>query len=401
MMCADSREECFVEHHIVSMERRGLSRRAFVERVAVGGGAAVLAACGRDGGGEPSAPWVKDPTPFIRHPTNLETRLENLHGLLTPNDLFFVRNHAPTPRLDAATYRLRIEGDAVARPLELSYEDLLRLPSHTVVAYLECAGNWRSFYDKVLGQVASGGQWGTGGVSCASWSGVSLGTVLDLAGVRDDARDVNIVGLDDGAFERPMPLAKAVDSDTLLAYAMNGETLPADHGFPVRAMVPGWAGSNSIKWVDRIVVSSEKIWTKNNTTSYVLIGPEWPVDPADPAQGAEITTLNVKSALALPWPALLSSGRQRIRGFAYSPNGPIASVQWRADDGGWHEARLIGPALPRAWMRFELEWDATPGAHTVQTRARDARGFMQPNTVPFNEKGYLLNIALRHPVTVS
>ena len=236
-------------HDSGSADPRGLSRRAFVERVAVGGSAVVLGACGRSGGVDATGPWVKDPTPFIRHPTNLETRLESLTGLLTPNDLFFVRNHAPTPRIDATTYRLRVEGDAVARPLELSYEDLLRLQSHSVIAYLECAGNWRSFYDKVLGQVASGGQWGTGGVSCASWSGVSLGTVLDLAGVRDTARDVNIVGLDDGGFERPMSLAKAMDSDTLLAYSMNGETLPPDHGFPVRAVVPGWAGSNSVKWV--------------------------------------------------------------------------------------------------------------------------------------------------------
>lgn len=394
--------------HLWKWKDSGISRRRFLQLLSVGGSAAALAACDRrpqasqQGPTETSRPWVKDPTPFIQHPTNLETRLELIRGFITPNDLFFVRNHASTPRIDPETYRLRIEGDAIARPLELTYEEILRLPSHSAVAYLECAGNWRSFYDKVLGQVARGGQWGTGAVGCASWTGASLATVLELAGIKRNAVDVNLIGLDDGEFNKPMSVEKAMDPNTILAYAMNGDLLPPDHGFPVRAVVPGWAGSNSVKWVGRVVVSSEKIWVKNNTTSYVLIGPNWPPRQYAPAQGSPITTLNIKGVLALPWPAKLNQGSQLIRGFAYSPHGKIDNVVWSLDRGTrWRRARIVEPVLENAWTRFELTWDAAPGSHTVMVRATDEQGHTQPETVAFNEKGYLLNIPLPHPVEVA
>lgn len=404
---SDSSDARRVEQAWRHCSKRGMSRREFLELLSVGGGAAALAACGGSPGGSGVAdaaaqPWVKDPTPFIRHPTNLETRLEQIRGFLTPNDLFFVRNHAPTPRIDVETYRLRVEGDGVERPLELTYQDILGLSGQSTIAYLECAGNWRSFYAKVLGQTAAGGQWGTGGVGCASWTGCSLSAVLELAGVRRNAVDVNLLGLDEGEFNRPMAIEKAMDSDTILAYAMNGETLPPDHGFPVRGVVPGWTGSNSVKWLGRIVVSTEKLWVRNNTTSYVLIGPDWPSEQHQPADGSPITTLNVKSALALPWPANVRRGSQNLRGFAYSPHGKIARVEWSVDDRrDWQRARLLRPILEHAWVRFEFAWDAPPGSHTVRVRATDERGNTQPNAVPFNDRGYLLNIPLPHPVEVT
>ncbi|NIM48996.1 MAG: molybdopterin-dependent oxidoreductase [Gemmatimonadales bacterium] len=384
------------------------SRREFLLTLGAASGA-LLTACGSETGarggaeaGVPPTPWVKDPGPFIRHPTNLETRLELLEGLLTPNELFFVRNHAPTPRLDAADFRLRVEGDGAANPIELSYEDILRLPSRTLIAYLECAGNWRSFFDRVLGTPARGGQWGTGAVGCAEWTGTSLANVLHLAGLRDSAMDVNLFGVDAGEFNRPMPVDKALDPNTLLVYAMNGAVLPPDHGYPIRAVVPGWAGSNSVKWLGRIAVSTERQWVRNNTTSYVLIGPRWPKEQHDPADGAVITTLAVKSALALPWPARLATGRQLLRGFAYSPHGRITRVEWKADEATrWSRAQILEPVLPHAWVRFEFPWTATPGSHTVRVRATDERGNTQPDSVPFNEKGYLLNIPLPHPVEVA
>jgi DMSO/TMAO reductase YedYZ molybdopterin-dependent catalytic subunit len=198
-----------------------------------------------------------------------------------------------------------------------------------------------------------------------------------------------------------MPLAKALDPDTMLAFAMNGADLPPDHGFPVRAIVPGWPASNSVKWLTRIVVSREPQWVKNNTTSYVLIGDAWPPEQYAPAEGKPITELTVKSALALPRPAQLASGSQRLRGYAYSPRGPVQRVEWRVDGGPWRPARIVGPIFPRAWQRFELAWDAEPGSHTLQTRATDAAGVTQPDSVPFNEKGYLLNVPIEFPVTVN
>lgn len=343
---------------------------------------------------------AKDPGPFIRHGYNLETRLDQLTGYLTPNALFFVRSAGTAPRLSATEYRLRIEGDAVARPLALSYEDVLRLPSRTEIAYLDCAGNWRGFFPELMGRSAPGTQWGTGGVGCAEWTGVSLAQVLELAGIRSDAVDVNLIGLDESAFSRPLPLSKALDPHTILAYRMNGVTLPVDHGFPLRAVVPGWIGSNSIKWLGRIVVSARKTWVPNNTSDYVMIGPEWPPDPETPAAGGPITLQTIKAALALPWPAELAPGRLVLRGVAHSPYGRIVQVLWRDAATEWQSALLVSPALERAWTWFEFAWQASPGNHTLAVCAIDAAGNRQPAQVPFNEKGYLLNAVLPHPVRV-
>jgi len=322
--------------------------------------------------------------------------------VITPNELFFVRNHAPTPRIDATDFRLRVEGDAIIEAIELTMSDLRALPSESVVAYLECGGNWRGFWGSVVGRTAAGGQWGTGGVSCAEWGGPTLASVLDLAGIRSGAVDVDLIGLDEGGFSRPMPIERALDPTTVLAHTMNGVDLPPDHGFPLRGVVPGWVGSSCVKWLGRIVVSSEKIWSRNNLTSYVLIGDDWPADQYAPADGGPINAGVVKSALALPRPAELSAGSNSISGFAYSPSGPVQRVEWSADGGSsWQAARILDPVLPHAWQRFQFEWDAPAGSHTLLTRATDAAGQTQPDQIAFNSKGYLLNIVLPHPVTVS
>jgi DMSO/TMAO reductase YedYZ molybdopterin-dependent catalytic subunit len=392
-------------------QQDGISRRQLMKIFAVGGLSGVFAACERpptpsgasgSGAGAADVPWVKNSAPFIEYPTNLETRLDLLDGVITPNELFFVRNHAPTPRLDASDYRLRIEGDAIDEAVELTLDDLRALPDESVTAYLECGGNWRSFWGSVVGRSATGGQWGTGGISCAEWRGPTLSSVLALAGVRSNAVDVDLIGLDEGNFSRPMPIERALDPTTLLAHTMNGVDLPPDHGFPVRGVVPGWVGSSSVKWLGRIVVTSEKVWSKNNLTSYVLVGEDWPAEEYEPADGGPITTGVVKSALALPRPGALSTGSNLISGFAYSPSGPVRRVEWSADGGStWQAARILDPVLPHAWQRFQFEWDAPAGDHTLLTRATDADGQSQPDRVVYNSKGYLLNIVLPHPVTVS
>lgn len=406
------------------VRKASIGRRHALALVACGLGGAGLAACGRgdgesatngsagrgvdregdagDAGGQP-ATWAKDPSPFVRHGTNLETNLEDVHGLITPNDLFFVRNHAPTPRIDPERYALTVEGAGVRDDLRLSLDDLKALPRRTLIAYLECAGNWRGFSREATGRTASGSQWGTGAVGCAEWSGPALADVLALAGVREDAVDVNVVGTDDGAWERPMPVAKALDPTTILALYMNGSPLPPDHGFPVRALVPGWVGSSSVKWVGRIEVATQKVWVRANTTSYVLAGEQWPAEEHAPADGAPISLGAVKSALALPRPARLPAGRRRVRGFAYSPHGAVERVEWSADGSDWSPARLaVDPrALPYAWCPFDFEWTAVAGDHVLRTRVTDAAGHTQPMEAAYNEKGYLLNPVLPHPVRVA
>lgn len=399
----------------------GITRRRFLALMSAGGAAAVLAACGDWQPSDPpptaddetsqllssdeSPHFFKDTTPFIRHDNNsLEARLENMQGLITPRHLFFVRNNSVSLDLDILEWRMSVEGNAIANPVELSYEQIRSLPSRTLVGYLECAGNHRSMFDTVQGRAAKGTQWMTGGIGNGEWTGVSLRDVLTLAGVTDDAISVLIIGQDiespEGGFRRVLPVAKATHPDTLLAYALNGDALPRDHGYPVRALVPGWVGSSSIKWVSRIVVSSERLWTRNNTTSYVLIGDEYP--PEGEADGEAITTQTIKSALALPWPAELNEGSHRIYGYAHSPAGSISVVQWSEDSGNtWQPATVLEPQVQYSWARFEFAWNARPGEHAIMTRATDTQGNTQPDAIPFNEKGYLFNQPLPHPVIVS
>jgi sulfane dehydrogenase subunit SoxC len=336
---------------------------------------------------------------FIDHGINQETRLETLRGYLTPASHFYVRQHASTPILDARTWRLRVEGNAVERPVELSFDDLLRLPSRSVTAFVECAGNGRGFFTELMGKVASGTQWHFGGIGVAEWTGVPLGAVLDLARVRWDApRDIlNVLveGLDSVKVNRPMSLAKAFEDDTLLAYAFNGEPVPPDHGFPVRAIVPGWVGINNIKWVGRIEVRNSVIDVPTTTKTYVLEGPDYP-------SKVVLRLQTIKSAVALPWPATLPAGRQRVRGFAWSPVGRISRVEYSIDRGGtWQQAVLREPNIARAWTRWDFEWDARPGSHVILTRATDDKGNTQPASIPWNAQGYGYNVPVPHPVTVA
>ena len=228
--------------------------------------------------------------------------------------------------------------------------------------------------------------------------------MLTLAGVHASAASVLLVGLDrespEQGFRYVLPIEKAMHPDTLVAYTLNGEPLPRDHGFPLRALVPGGVGSANIKWLDNIVVSSERIWTRNNTTSYVLIGDEYP--PEGESRGVPVTAQVIKSALALPWPAELAAGRHRIHGYAHSPDGPISRVEWSADSGrSWAEAEVSEQQPDYSWARFEFAWDAEPGQHAIMTRATDAAGNTQPDQAPFNEKGYLFNQPVPHPIRVT
>lgn len=391
----------------------GWPRQDFEAKLMHEGPTAVLSAC------PPIAPpppkngpreemlWVKDTTPYNVHDdfVALETPAEKLTNFITPNHLFFVCNEVGTVRVDPSTYRLKVEGDAINNPLELAYDDILQLPSCTVPVFLECAGNNRSLFEKVTGQIAGDLQWGLGGVGMAEWTGVPLRVILETAGITSDAVDVNIKGLDhdarEGGVSRPMSIEKAMEPETILAYIMNDEILPPDHGFPLRAIVPGWVGTNSIKWVDTITVSSKKIWVRRNTESYVYIGPEWRADEYTPAEGAPINEQNIKSTLALSWPATLSPGSQKIRGFARSPHAKIVSVEWSADGGQtWSMATLLNPIMKYAWTQFEFTWEAPIGEHTLMTRATDELGHTQPNTILHNEWGFLFNMVHPHPVTV-
>ena len=384
-----------------------LSRRRFLGLAAGVGGVTLLTAHpvrAQASTAQPPRPHVK-PTPaeqFINHGLNQEMRWEQMYGrgYLTPVGQFFIRNHTPTPNLDVHSWRLSVEGPGVERPLTLTYDELLRMPTRSVICYVECAGNGRGFYKEVQDKPAKGTPWRLGAYGIAEWTGVPLAEVLRRAGLKQSAVDVMPTGLDTRRIERPMSVAKALEEDTLLAYAMNGDVLPPDHGFPLRAIVPGWVGIANIKWVGRIFVSESPIFVEKNTTDYVLIGPDFSERP--PAKGPILTLQTVKSAITLPWPATLTAGAQLIRGFAWSPYGKITRVEYSLDGGArWRQATLREPNLARAGVRWDFAWEATPGEYTIITRATDEQGYSQPDSVPWNELGYEYWAVVRHPVKVT
>src|SRR5438132_1671888 len=207
-------------------------------------------------------------------PENSETPLENVRSWVTPNRLFFVRNHFDVPALDLADWRLRVDG-CVDQPATWSWEELTALPERTVFATVECAGNGRSF----LQEQVHGVQWGAGAVGHAEWTGVPLRLVLEKAGVQAGAIELLFEGADRGSesdhpepmpFARSLPLAKAYDPDTLLAFRMNGELLEPSHGFPVRLFVPGWYGVASVKWLQRIEVLDRPFQGYFQTKKYTV-----------------------------------------------------------------------------------------------------------------------------------
>ncbi len=355
---------------------------------------------------------VKDLSKMLVHGCSLESPLEHQKEFITPNERFFVCSSGTAPRISAGEYALRIHGDGVRQALTIRYNQLLGMQQRSLPAVLECAGNHRAFFirvDRKTLRPPSGTAdllWSTGAVGMAEWTGVALRDVLRLAGVKDSALQVCASGSEtdscEGVVRLPMPIDKALDMDTLLALTMNGEPLPVEHGFPVRVLVPGWIGAYSIKWVQDIEVSTKPIWVRRNTTSYVLRGEHWPAGVYQPADGAPITRFNIKSSLALPWPAQLTGGHHTIHGYARSSGSPVASVLW-SDDGGrhWRNAVLGEHNDKYGWVRFEFEWHVTAGERVLMTRATDSAGRAQPDAVKFNAGGYLYNGVHPHPVTVS
>ena len=337
------------------------------------------------------------PAWFARHGASAEMRWESMRGQghLVTNERFFVRNHTGTPRIDPWTYRLELFGRGLrGGPVAFSYDQLTAMPSREQVVAIECAGNGRALFSAQQGMDVAGTPWRLGAVGVARWRGVPLAEVLERAGIRNDAVDLMPVGLDDpyvadgidhGRVRRPLPVGKALD-DVLLAYEMNGETLPADHGFPVRLVVPGWVGIASVKWLGSIEVSTRRMWSPWNTKWY-------------PRSFSEQV---VKSAFELPWDGSLPLGRRRVlHGRSWSARGPVERVDVSTDGGAsWHRARVQDEQ--RGWARWTLPW--TPrrrGRIELLARATDAAGRRQPDRVPFNCEGYLFWAVARHPVTVS
>jgi DMSO/TMAO reductase YedYZ molybdopterin-dependent catalytic subunit len=324
--------------------------------------------------------WLEERKVVTGGPENSETPLTSIRGWVTPNRLFFVRNHFEQPSLDLADFRLRI-GGLVERPLELTWEEITSLPERTLFATVECAGNGRSF----LQTPQPGVQWGAGAVGHAEWTGVPLTLVLERAGICPGAVEVLCEGADRGSesdhpapmqFARSLPLRKALHPDTLLAYRMNGELLAPSHGFPLRLFVPGWYGVASVKWLTRIEVLDHAFHGYFQSIKYTV---RQRTDRGE--ETVVVGPMAVKSEILRPRAGEeLGPGGNRVFGVAWAGEEAVATVEVSTDGGAtWGLARLIGLQAPYCWTLWEYPWEvAVPGEYTLLARTTSASGEVQP-----------------------
>ena len=335
--------------------------------------------------------------PVSDDPLCRESTLSSLDTWITPTERFYIRNHfSGVPNLDRAKWHLTIDGQ-VRQPLTLSLADILMMPSNELVMIMECAGNSRSY----VTPPAEGLAFRHGAVSAARWKGVPLNTLLDRAGLKDTAAEVVFEGADYGReeedgvafdlhYRRSLPLEKARHPDTLLAYEMNGEELPADHGFPLRLVVPRWYGMASVKWLTRINVLDQPFDGFFQQRRYVMISE----GPEDTLQREPVTGLKVKSLIINPRHGeVVQPGPRAIRGFAWSGDGEVTRVEVSSDGGGhWQDTTLLGESEPSAWRQWEFVWEAShPGHFIFMARATDSKGNTQPDAIPWNFRGYANN----------
>jgi len=322
-------------------------------------------------------------------PRNCETPISELVGSLTLQASFYVRNHFDAPTLDAANWRLEV-GGLVEHPLRLRLADLEGMRSQTLIVTLECAGNGRAF----LHPATEGEPWGLGAVGTAAWTGVSLGDVIDRAGPGAPVRELVFRGADSGpvgqsseirGFERSLPIDEARQSGAVLAYAMNGEPLPRQHGYPLRLIVPGWYGVASVKWLTTIEAIKTPFSGYFQTEKYVY---EW--ERGGPVVREPVNRLRVRALITEPGPdQAVDAGDLVVRGMAWSGAAPIARVEVRVGGGAWREARLLGSPSRDRWQPWVLIASvADPGRTTVAARATDLAGRTQPKRPEWNRLGY-------------
>lgn len=315
-------------------------------------------------------------TAHSARPQDIETPPHLLTSWITPNDLFYVRSHFYTPAIAEADWKLLVDGEVDA-PYELTLAELRMLPRRTAVVTLECAGNGRAFFEPPV----AGVQWEKGAVGTAEWTGVRLADVLQRARAKSAGRHVWLDGGDRGLgrapdFVRNLPIDRAMDADTLLAYEMNGQPLPVAHGFPLRAIVPGWEGAYSVKWLTHLRVSE-----REHEGAFVQTGYRYPRRRVHP--GAAVPAADAAVAL----------GPLRIAGFAWAGDAEIKGVEVSTDNGrSWAPARLGRDRARYAWRAFEYDWrPSEPGSYLVLSRATDVQGRAQPIVAEWNPGGYLWN----------
>jgi DMSO/TMAO reductase YedYZ molybdopterin-dependent catalytic subunit len=333
-------------------------------------------------------------------PLNAETPSEFLRTWITDNEVFFKRNQGQIPEKPVvlSDWRLVIDG-LVKQKLTIGFEEINRLPKVTIANTLECSGNGRSLFERK----APGNPWTIGGVGNAIWGGVRLQDLLEKAEPEDNAAHVAFEGLDkplgsaEIKFIRSIPLKKAAAS-TILAYEMNGERLPLEHGYPLRALALGWTGANCVKWLKRITLLDKPFEGFFMDRVYRIFQ-----KGEDPKSGETVKEIGVKSIITEPLKGeSLPTGIVPVRGAAYAGEAGIDRVDVSVDDGQtWHPAHFVGPEEAYAWRHWEYLWHAdSAGEYTIMARAIDERGNRQPETAYWNAHGYENNGIREHAVEV-
>jgi sulfane dehydrogenase subunit SoxC len=362
------------------MKKIRQNRRRFL---ALSAGVAALSACKKEAPSEVGAglspygkrsSYVKSVRSFAETITPgtgaSRSPLQDLDGIITPSSLHYERHHSGVPDLDPDKHEILLHG-LVEQPLVFSMADLRRFPFVSRIHFLECSGNSGA---EQSGSPQPTPQESAGLLSCSEWTGVPLSLLLKEARVKPEAKWVIAEGADSCRMSRSIPLAKALD-DALVAYAQNGGPLRPEQGFPVRLIVPGWEGNINVKWVHRLHVLDQPAMSRDETADYTDLL----------ADGkARIFSFEMEAKSIITRPAggqKLAYGpvEYQITGVAWSGRGKIQRVEVSTDGGmSWTDAELETPVLPKAVTRFRLSWQWDGQPTTLQSRATDETGYVQP-----------------------
>jgi DMSO/TMAO reductase YedYZ molybdopterin-dependent catalytic subunit len=330
--------------------------------------------------------------------------LEALKHDITPIGLHYLLTHFDIPKVDAETWQLEV-GGLVEKPLTLTLTDVKARPARTMPVTLECAGNGRALIEpRPMSQ-----PWLQGAVGTAEWTGTPLAPLLAEAGVAAEAKEVVFSGLDRGiqdnlehAYERSLPVAEAQRDEMLLAYEINGQPLPPQHGFPLRLIVPGWYGMTHVKWLTSIAAVDAPFTGWQQEVAYH-------VRASEEEQGEPVTRIKPRSLMVPPGipeffsrTRFVAPGSCEVEGRAWSGQAPVSRVEF-SEDGGetWADAELAAPVGEFAWRGWSYEWDAAPGEHELCCRATDESGTVQPLAPDWNWEGVCNNAVQRVKVVVS
>jgi sulfane dehydrogenase subunit SoxC len=316
------------------------------------------------------------------------TPLHQQPGIITPNGLFFERHHAGIPDIDPAKHVVAIHG-MVKQPMTFSMDDITRYPSVSRFHFLECSGNGLTDWKKAASTTV---QQSHGLLSCAQWTGIPAAWLLAAAGYDEtNAKWVLFEGADGSGHVRSIPIEKVM-KDALIVYAMNGERLRPENGYPVRLFIPGWEGNVSVKWLRRIKVGDKPWHVRSETARYS--------DPMPNGKWRQFSfTMECKSVITNPSGGMKMRGKgnYEIEGFAWSGEGTIKAVDVTVDGGKtWREATLEAPVLDKCLTRFRLPWDWDGGPAKIASRAVDSTGYVQPTVADIDKVRAIVGFVQHH-----